>query len=498
MIENKDAFQVISSKRTIIAIFVLLFVATLIDGLDASIVNVSLPVITEFFGITVQDGSWVLNAYVIGISAFLIAFAKIADSGRLMSVFVVGVVIFTLFSVVCGLCGMIEDFGVSKEAGFYIMAISRFIQGLGGSMMGAVCPIIIVRLLPKNMKGRGMAVLAAASGVALVLGPALGGIMTSALGWPSIFFINIPIGVFLLIFGIWILPRTDRCIPKLRLDTPSVVSLAIVIISALLFLENCTSPDLPLYIMVVLAVIFFISLIYLVHRVKSKPDIPLLEAGMFRNREFLLVSFSFLLTTMMAAGTQYLLPFFLSHTEAPFTMGADEMGMYITISSVFTIIASIIAGRWCDSRGCKKPTVLAVILRILFSGIFIFMIPAWGILPLILVLIFMGLSFGLSGTSQPTRMIHHTKPEYQGEASTFMLVVNYLGSAFGNVAYAILFGFGACANGVPFDQLPPDAIINGFHLAAILGVVLSVMALICTLVVRNIVPEKTEDESLSE
>lgn len=466
-----DGSLVVRDKKSLITLMILVFAVTLIDGLDSSIVSLTLPTISKDLGCSIADSSWLLNAYILGIAAPLFAFAKIADGGKIKELFVYGVFVFTAASLFCGL-----------STSYIMLVVSRLVQGIGASMMGATAPIIVVRMMPENMRGRGMSVLALATGAAAILGPTVGSFIATALSWHYIFYINIPIGIVLIIAGMIVLPKVKTGWHDFSPDLLSIIYVGGFISTVLVVLENTACNSLPMWVFVVCIVLAILFLVLMVRRL-NRSDIKnkLVDVGIFKNMEFILVGLSFLFTTMMAAGSEYLLPYYM---QGPCQISQIECGLYMMILSVATIVMAVITGKWCDAKGCKTPTVIAIILRIAFSSMFIFILPSWGVWSLVVALFIMGVSFGISGTSQSTRMIQHADEKHKGEASAVMLEVNYIGAALGTVAYAMMFSISG-----KLESGSNTVIIDGFHFASVLGVILAILALICTLRVRNIVPK---------
>lgn len=449
----------------------LVFFITLLDGLDLSVVNLTLPSISDDLGITASNSSWVLNAYSLGIAAPLLAFVKIADSGKVRFLFIAGIVTFTVSSLFCGLSDS------------YVMLIfSRLAKGVGASMMGATAPIIVVRMLPEDMKGRGMAMLSMSMGVSLVLGPIMGGIILSITTWHWVFLSVVPMGAALAILGFIYIPKSTGSNNFQFPDIPSVIYTGLTVSLVLVVLENIVYSTMATYSMIICIVGAALFFILLVRRMRI-PDLNhLIHINMLMNREFLFVAGAFLLTTMVAAGFLYMLPFFLQDTWA---MSEGTSAIFLTLLSALAIVSSMYTGKWCDTKGCKTPATLSIILRIGFCIPFTFMVPEWGIIPLILVLLIVGFSFGLSTVSQNTRIVQHTKVRYQAEASAVMLQIHYIACSLGVVVYAIILN--AIAKGSVI--VTPEMICEGMHLTSLLGALLCVIALIFTVLVRNIVPE---------
>jgi EmrB/QacA subfamily drug resistance transporter len=155
--------------------------------LDVTIVNVALPQIERAFNANLSDLQWVVDAYALTLAALLLTAGSIADLAGRRRVFATGIVVFTLGSVLCGL---------SQSATF--LALSRALQGVGGAIMFATALALLAQAFPPRERGVAFAVFGAVTGVAVAVGPVLGGAITSGLSWRWIFFVNVPIGIWAL------------------------------------------------------------------------------------------------------------------------------------------------------------------------------------------------------------------------------------------------------------------------------------------------------------
>ncbi|MGH9170221.1 MAG: MFS transporter [Acidimicrobiales bacterium] len=158
-------------------------VGTFMLLLDLTIVNVALPQIERSFGASLSDLQWVIDAYALTLAALLLTSGSLADRLGRRIVFAVGLVIFTLGSLLCG---------VSTDALFIILA--RAFQGIGGAVMFATSLALLANAFQGRERGTAFAVYGAVTGLAVAVGPVLGGVITSGLTWRWIFFVNIPIG----------------------------------------------------------------------------------------------------------------------------------------------------------------------------------------------------------------------------------------------------------------------------------------------------------------
>lgn len=151
---------------------------------DLTIVIVATPTIIDDLDASVNQVVWVSSAYMLAYAVPVLITGRLGDRYGSKRLYLAGLAVFTLASLWCGLSGTIE-----------MLIIARVVQGLGASMITPQTMAIITRIFPAAERGKAMAVWGATAGVAMVVGPILGGVLTGWLGWEWIFFVNIPVGV---------------------------------------------------------------------------------------------------------------------------------------------------------------------------------------------------------------------------------------------------------------------------------------------------------------
>jgi EmrB/QacA subfamily drug resistance transporter len=164
---------------TLIAVCVAIFMLLL----DITVVNVALPDIQRSLHSSFQDLQWVVDAYSLTLAAFLLTGGALADLFGRRRLFVIGLVVFTAASAVCGL---------SSSA--TMLNFARGVQGIGGALMYATSLALIAQAFRGRDRGVAFGVFGAVTGAAVAVGPLVGGVITSGIGWEWIFFVNIPIG----------------------------------------------------------------------------------------------------------------------------------------------------------------------------------------------------------------------------------------------------------------------------------------------------------------
>ncbi|HTC72551.1 MAG TPA: MFS transporter, partial [Solirubrobacteraceae bacterium] len=165
---------------TLIAVSVAIFMLLL----DITVVNVALPDIQRSLHSSFEDLQWVVNAYSLTLAAFLLTAGATADLIGRRRVFVMGLIVFTASSAVCGL-----------STTPLMLNLARAVQGTGGAMMFATSLALIAQAFHGKERGIAFGVFGGVIGAAVAIGPVVGGVITSGIGWEWIFFVNVPIGI---------------------------------------------------------------------------------------------------------------------------------------------------------------------------------------------------------------------------------------------------------------------------------------------------------------
>src|ERR671937_597099 len=152
--------------------------------LDITIVNVALPDIQRGFHASLADLQWVVDAYALTLAALLLTGGSIADRVGRRRVFLIGLVVFTVASVLCGLA--------TSPTG---LNLARALQGVGGAFMFATSLALLASAYSGRDRGTALGLWGATTGAAVAVGPLVGGVLTEAIGWEAIFFVNVPIGI---------------------------------------------------------------------------------------------------------------------------------------------------------------------------------------------------------------------------------------------------------------------------------------------------------------
>jgi EmrB/QacA subfamily drug resistance transporter len=156
----------------------------LMPSLDTSIANAALPVLGRAFAASFQQVQWIVLAYLLAVTTMIVGAGRLGDIIGRRALLLAAIALFTAASLACGAAGS-----------FAILIAARAAQGIGAAAMMALSIALVGDTVPKEQTGRAMGWLGSMSAIGTALGPSIGGVLTAALGWPSIFLVNIPVGV---------------------------------------------------------------------------------------------------------------------------------------------------------------------------------------------------------------------------------------------------------------------------------------------------------------
>src|SRR5438067_9339730 len=179
----------------------------LIVGLDTTIVNVALPAIHRELGASVSGLQWTIDAYTLVLASLLLLAGSTADRVGRRRVFQIGLVVFSLGSLMCALSPSLE-----------VLVASRVIQAIGGSMLNPVAMSIIRNVFEEpRERAQAIGVWGAVFGLSLALGPIVGGALVDSVGWRSVFLVNLPVGLAAVVLTALYVPGSPAPRPR-RID----------------------------------------------------------------------------------------------------------------------------------------------------------------------------------------------------------------------------------------------------------------------------------------
>ena len=247
----------------------ILAVALFMENMDSTVIATSLASIAHDIGSEPIALKLALTAYLVALAIFIPISAWMADRWGARNVFRVAIVIFITGSVAC-----------AASNSLFTFVLSRFLQGFGGALMTPVARLVIVRITPRNNLVDAMAWLSIPGLIGPIVGPPIGGFITTYLSWHWIFLINVPIGILGIVMVTWLLPDWHRNAPR-RMDFPGFLFTGVAFAGWVFGISVLTLPALPLiYGYVTLIVGTISAAIYLWWA--RRTEYPILDLKLFR------------------------------------------------------------------------------------------------------------------------------------------------------------------------------------------------------------------------
>lgn len=266
-------------KNRWIVVFILL-TASFMDLLDTTIVNVALPAISEDLGASSSQLEWIVSGYILTFAVLLITGGRLGDRFGRKTIFVIGVSGFTLASIACTVAMTPE-----------VLVVSRLVQGAYAAMMiPQVLSIIQVLFTPKE-RAAVFGALGAVSGMAAVAGPLIGGSLVSAdafgLGWRSIFVINLPVGILLLVASL-VFIKNSKSDKPVKIDFAGVFLISSALFILVFALIQGREYDWPLWIWLMLGAspVLIALFAWLQYRQEKSTGMPLIPPSLFKSRGY--------------------------------------------------------------------------------------------------------------------------------------------------------------------------------------------------------------------
>jgi EmrB/QacA subfamily drug resistance transporter len=464
-------------------ILYVLCVGMLMIVLDVTIVNVALPSIQNDLGFSQSSLAWVVNAYLIAFGGLLLLAGRLGDLLGRRNVFMAGLGVFTAASLLCGLAQ-------SQE----LLVAARFVQGIGGAMTSAVILGMIVTLFPEpREQAKAIGVYAFVASAGGSVGLLAGGVLTQALDWHWIFFVNLPIGVATAILARRLLERDEGIGFRQGADIPG----ALLITSSLMLgvytivkpaAENGWGSGRTL----VLGALSLALLAAFLAR-EATARTPLIPLRIFRSRN---VTGANIVQALLVVGMFGM--FFLGALYLQRVLGYDALQIGLAFLPV-TIVMGVLSIRYSErliTRFGARRTLLPGMLLIAAGLILFAQAPVDGgyALHVLPVMILLGFGAGLSFPALMTLAMSGATPEDAGLASGLVNTTVQVGGALGLAVLATL-STTRSDHLLKGGETTASALTSGYHLAFLIGAALVLAAVLVALTVLR--PEKSAEAALS-
>jgi EmrB/QacA subfamily drug resistance transporter len=332
------------SRQRRIGILLICSMSLLIVGLDATIVNVALPSIGRDLHAPLSGLQWTVDAYTLVLASLLMLSGSTADRLGRRRTFVIGLLTFAAASLLCSLA-----------ANLTMLIVFRMVQGVGGSMLNPVAMSIITNTFTSpRERAQAIGVWAAVVGVSIALGPVVGGLLVSTVGWRSIFWINIPVGLTAAVLALRYIPESRAAVAR-RVDVPAQVLVITLLASLTYAIIEAPSRGWSSALIAGALTVAAASLAALViweHRARE----PLIDLRFFRSVPFSSAAVMAVASFAALGGFLFLNTLYLQDVRG---LSPLRAGIYTLPMATMTLLLPPLSGRIVGRRGGRVPLVIA-------------------------------------------------------------------------------------------------------------------------------------------
>ena len=440
-----------TSKRTVrtVATF-----GAFMTPFDGSVVTLALPSIGRDLGGSVVTLGWVATAYVLGLTICVIPFGRLADIRGRGRIYAVGVSLFTLASALCGLSPSLN-----------VLIVNRFLQGVGAAMMAGNSIALLTSVFPANERGKVLGINTATVYVGLSVGPSVGGLLVEYLGWRSAFFVNVPVGIIVVVLALLKLPRETPEGKAERLDPIGIVTWGLALFMILLGLTLLESHGSILSRTLLVSGFAALALfIFFETHVAS----PLLDLKLFKNTAFAFSTLTALLNYSAVFGVSFVLSLYLQLVSG---FDAAQAGMIMLTQPIMMAALSPLGG-WLSDK--IEPRIVASVgMAIVSASVFSLSLlganAQWWDVALRLTILGIGYAFFSSPNTNAT-MSSVQRRQY-GVAAAVLSTMRFTGQAISlAIATSILSAKlgGIAISGRTGLQVPEQPFMSGMKIALII------------------------------
>jgi EmrB/QacA subfamily drug resistance transporter len=420
--------------------------------LDNTVVNVALPSIQEDLGADLSELQWIVTGYALSFAALMLIGGKLADAYGRRSIFVLGIAVFTLSSLWCGLA----------DSGDMLIA-ARVVQGIGAALMNPATLSIIAATFAPRERGMAIGIWAGVSALALAIGPLVGGLLTQHLSWHWIFFVNIPVGV-LGIAASYLLIRESKDETHESLDLPGLATSALGLFALTYGLIEANTYGwssariMGSFLVAALALGSFLA-------IERRRRAPMLDLSLFRSGTYAGANIAMLLVALAMFGVFFFVSLYMQNVLG---YSAVQAGAAFLPMTLVVILAAPVAGKLSDRHGSRWLMSTGMVL-LAFQLLYFSQLGTdasfWNLLPAFLV---GGLGMSMTMTPTSAAAIRAVPVDKSGVGSAVLNAMRQIGGSLGIALMGAIVAHEAAG-----ERNPVDGFMAGFESALLVASVIA-------------------------
>ena len=427
--------QEMESKKKVnyVLIMIVYLLGIFMGAIDTGIVTPARTVIQNDLMVNNNTGIWMITIYTLAYAASIPIMGKLADKYGRKYIYLASILLFGVGSLFCGLS---QSFG-----SFSVLLAARVVQAIGG---GGILPIATAEFgttFPKEKRGLALGLVGGVYGLANIFGASAGSAIIDIFGqnnWQFIFYVNVPITLFILIAGFLTLSNTKEKNVK-KTDYLGIMTLTLMVLSILYGLKNIdyfNFKETFLSTSVYPFLIIFVVLLPIFILVEKRAEDPVINISYFKNIKIIITLILSFITGIIIMGMIFV-PQFAENSQK---IASGSGGYFVIILGLFAGFGAPVSGKLIDKYGAKLVLSIGFIASVAGSLFLIFYAtnhPSTFSMVICLILLGIGIGF-VMGTPINYMMLEHTLPEESNSALATVSLIRSVGTA---IAPAIMIGF---------------------------------------------------------
>jgi EmrB/QacA subfamily drug resistance transporter len=413
--------------------------------LDGTVVNVALPSIQRDLHSSFSTVQWVVNAYLLSFAILLATGGRLGDIFGRRRIFLIGVAIFAAASAGCG---------VAPNNG--TLLVGRAIQGAGAALMIPATLALIVTNFPPELVPRAIGLWTAVTGVALAIGPVVGGVLTKAVTWRAIFYLNIPLALITFSIAVFAARESRDEHASRRIDYPGIVTLSLGLTAAILAVIEASSWGWTSARIIGLLAGSVVALALFVV-IERRSEAPIVPPAVFRSLPFLGTNIAGFVLMFSVLGV---LLYMAIYMQAVLGFSAVKAGLMYLPATVPIALLGPVSARLAERFGASPVAAVGIAFLAAAGGVETRLTASTDYGTIVAVMVVLGIGMGLVGAPISRLAIASAEARFAGAASGVLAMSRQIGAAVGvAVIGAVVQSVGRtrAADNLAVLPLPPAA-----------------------------------------
>lgn len=470
-------------KQKISFVMAGLMIGLLVAALDNSIIGTAMPKIISSLG-GMAYYVWPFTIYMLTSTIATLLFGKLSDLYGRKKILLGGIVLFLLSSIACGFSSDMTQ-----------LILFRGIQGIGGGILITIPFIVVAELFSPRERGKYMGILASVFGLANVLGPIVGGVITDVLGWQWVFFVNVPVGIIAITMLSFYFPHLKQVAREKVIDYAGIVTLTLSLSSLFVALTYIRSSYIPGYLvdlLFIFAAMMFVLFVYVERRAVE----PVLPMHLFKLSVFNVSAVAMFLSSAVMFCAILYIPLFVQKVQG---ISASGSGALITPMLVSLTVASLLTGQLISKIGTyKKLGILAFCFITVGMALVSTITPEAGTIEILVYTTLLGIGSGMMYPVFNVAVQNAVSIRDIGIATASSQFFRNIGATVALPIFGLIVNLTMNMDINVAGSIPTGLMMTALHNVFISGFLISIIGLVACLFLKDAVLSRSNDANMME